>query len=95
MVPGDIQLKLTVLKSSLEKKYPLKTMAIFGSYSRNDFTEDSDLDILVEFNGKIGARFINLAEELEEGLGLKVDLVSRNGIKPKYYEAIKNDLIYV
>ena len=70
-------------------------MAIFGSYSREENTEDSDLDILVEFNDKIGIRFIDLADEIEEIVGLKVDLVSRNGIKDRYFKAIDPDLIYV
>ena len=70
-------------------------MAIFGSYSREENTEDSDLDILVEFNDKIGIRFVDLADEIEEIVGLKVDLVSRNGIKDRYLKAIDPDLIYV
>lgn len=70
-------------------------MAIFGSYSREESTEDSDLDILVEFDGKIGIRFIDLADELEEIVNMKVDLVSRNGIKEGYLTAIYPDLIYV
>ena len=53
------------------------------------------LDLLVEFNGKIGIRFIDLAEEIERIIGFKVDLVSRNGLKDKYYQVIKADLIYV
>ena len=70
-------------------------MAIFGSYSREENTEDSDLDILVEFNDRIGIRFVDLADEIEEIVGLKVDLVSRNGIKDRYLKAIDPDLIYV
>ncbi len=70
-------------------------MAIFGSYSRGENTDESDLDVLVEFDGKIGIRFIDLAEEIEEIVGLKVDLVSRNGIKDGYLKAINPDLIYV
>ncbi len=63
-------------------------MAIFGSYSREENTADSDLDILVEFNDKIGIRFVDLADEIEKIVGLKVDLVSKNGINlqnSKYY----------
>jgi len=70
-------------------------MAIFGSYSRGENTDESDLDVLVEFDGSIGIRFIDLAEEIEEIVGLKVDLVSRNGIKDGYLKAINPDLIYV
>jgi predicted nucleotidyltransferase len=70
-------------------------MAIFGSYSREENNDDSDLDILVEFNDKIGIRFIDLADEIEKIVGLKVDLVSKNGIKDGYLKAIDLDLIYV
>ena len=77
------------------QEYPIKSMAIFGSYSREENTEDSDLDILVEFNDRIGIRFVDLADEIEEIVGLKVDLVSRNGIKDRYLKAIDPDLIYV
>ena len=70
-------------------------MAIFGSYSREENTDGSDLDILVEFNDRIGIRFVDLADEIEEIVGLIVDLVSRNGIKERYLKAIDPDLIYV
>jgi hypothetical protein len=70
-------------------------MAIFGSYSRREQNDSSDLDILVEFKDKIGIRFVDLAEEIEELVGFKVDLVSKNGIKEKYLKAINSDLIYV
>ena len=82
-------------KPELFKKYPLKNIAVFGSYSRNEQKPVSDVDIMVEFTRPVGIRFIDLAEELEQLLGIKVDLVSRNGIKPKYYQSIKSDLIYV
>ena len=91
----DILENLRQLKSSLIKRYPLRTIALFGSVSRSEHGKDSDVDIMVEFDGKIGSRFIDLADELESALGMKIDLVSRNGIKPKYFEAIKKDLIYV
>ena len=75
--------------------YPLKSMAIFGSYSRKENNDNSDLDILVEFKDKIGIRFIDLAEEIENIVGFKVDLVSKKGIKDKYLQSIISDLIYV
>ena len=79
-------------KTRLFKKYSIKELAIFGSVSRNDFNETSDIDILVDFNRNIGIEFIDLAEELEAILHKKVDLVSRNGVKEKYYQFIKPDL---
>jgi len=82
-------------KDELFSEYPIKSLAIFGSYARKEQKEESDLDILVEFNDKIGIRFIDLAEELEKLVGFKVDLVSRKGVKDKYYQRIQSELTYV
>ena len=82
-------------KNYLFSVYPIKSIAIFGSYARKQQSDKSDLDLLVEFDGKIGIRFIDLADEIERLVGFKVDLVSRNGIKDKYYKSISSDLIYV
>ncbi|TXC78695.1 nucleotidyltransferase family protein [Luteibaculum oceani] len=91
----EIKSQLAQLKTELSKKYPIASMAIFGSVARSEATENSDIDILVEFDGKIGSRFISLANELESSLKNRVDLVSRKGIKQKYFERIKSDLVYV
>ncbi len=91
----DIRIKLGNHKKRLFKEYPIKSMAIFGSYSRSEQDNNSDLDILVEFSDKIGIRFIDLAEDLEAIIGLKVDLVSKKGVKEKYLKSIDSDLIYV
>ena len=91
----EIKITLGEHKQHLFSDYPIKTMAIFGSYARREQHEDSDLDIVVEFTDKIGIRFIDLANEIENLIGLKIDLVSRKGIKEKYYQAIKSDLNYV
>ena len=91
----DIELTLGKHKQHLFSAYPIKSLAIFGSYARREQKEESDLDLLVEFNDKIGLRFIDLADELEKLIGFKVDLVSRKGIKDKYYQKIQSDLTYV
>lgn len=91
----DIKSTLSKHKQRLFHDYPIKSMAIFGSYSRREQNENSDLDILVDFNDKIGIRFIDLAEEIENIVGFKVDLVSKKGIKEKYLKAIDSELIYV
>lgn len=82
-------------KDSLRTKYGVDRLGLFGSYSRGEAIPSSDIDILVEFSKPIGLEFIDLAEELERLLGNRVDLVSRNGIKPKYFAAIADDIIYV
>ena len=91
----EIKLTLGKHKQHLFAEYPIKSLAIFGSYARKEQKDESDLDLMVEFNGKIGIRFIDLAEEIETVIGTKVDLVSRMGIKDKYYQSIQSDLIYV
>jgi hypothetical protein len=80
---------------ALGDRYPIASMALFGPVARNEHTDNSDVDVVVSFNSRVGMEFIYLAEDLEAMLGRKVDLVSRNGIKPKYFEAIKQDMLYV
>lgn len=91
----EIEMILGKHKQKLFSDYPIKSLAIFGSYARREQKEESDIDILVEFNDKIGLRFIDLAEELEKIIGFKVDLVSRKGVKDKYFQRIQSDLTYV
>lgn len=86
---------LTANKARLFEKYHLSLLAIFGSYTRNQQTSNSDIDIMVEFDQPIGIGFIDLALELELLLSQKVDLVSKNGIKPKYLQSISQELHYV
>ena len=96
---ADAQMILAILKQAkplLAKKYGVKDIALFGSYSRNtSIPGKSDVDVLVDFSKPIGLAFVDLAEELEELLKMKVDLVSRKGIKPKYFSVIEPELIYV
>lgn len=90
---------LTILKekkASLQKKYPLSELGIFGSYARGDFNEESDIDILVDFNGRIdGFEYIRLAHELEDSFDQRIDVVSRKGIKPQYLPYVEKSLIHV
>ena len=82
-------------KDRLFKEYHVANMAVFGSFARNEQREDSDVDILVEFAAPVGMEFIDLADDLEEILNRKVDLVSKNGVKPKYLAVIQKQLSYV
>lgn len=91
----QITRKLRSAKPTLVSKYSLKSIGLFGSIVREDYSDDSDIDILVEFDKPVGIEFIELADELESMLNLKVDLVSRNGIKPKYFDFIKDEIVYV
>lgn len=92
---NEIKELLQKNKFELMKRYNLRSIAIFGSITRNEATEKSDVDILVEFEKPIGLEFVMLADELENILGVKVDLVTPNALKPKMFEYIKQDLQYV
>lgn len=91
----EIKHILATNKHKLFEKYPIQSLAIFGSFAQNKEKDESDLDLVVDFKERIGVQFIDLADELEDLLKIKVDLVSRKGIKDKYFKAIENDLIYV
>jgi predicted nucleotidyltransferase len=83
------------LKPELEKKFHVSTIGVFGSVVRNDFSENSDVDIIVDFSQPIGIEFIDLADLLEEKFHEQVDLVSKKGIKPQYFSSIENEIVYV
>lgn len=82
-------------KPDLQKRYPISELGVFGSYARGDYDESSDIDILVDFNDRIGIEFISLAHELEDTFKTKIDLVSRRGIKPGYLPYVEKNLIHI
>lgn len=82
-------------KPYLRKKYNVRSIGIFGSYSRSEETSISDVDILVEFDKPLGLEFVDLADELETLLGTSVDLVSKNGVKSSYLKEIEKDIVHV
>ncbi|MBI4548366.1 MAG: nucleotidyltransferase family protein [Ignavibacteriae bacterium] len=82
-------------KAELEEKFKVESIAVFGSYVRGEQTEGSDVDILVKFHEPVGFKFIHLADYLEGLLGIKVDLLTEDSIKPNRWKYIKEDLMYV
>ena len=88
-----------ILKNNLEdlkKVYSLRTMGIFGSFIKGEQNPDSDLDILVEFEKPIGlVKFIKLENDLSKILGIKVDLVMKQALKPNIGKRILKEIQYV
>ena len=90
----EILSRLRESKRSLQAEFPLKRIALFGSYAMaTPVSGQSDIDILVEVDPSIGLGFVTLAERLEELLGARVDLVSRRAIKPSLWKLIEPELI--
>lgn len=92
---NEIILILKDNEKHLKEKYKIKRLGLFGSVCRGEATDESDIDVLAEFEEPIGLEFVDLADELEKILGHKVDLVSKGGIKPSYFRYVQEDLIYV
>jgi predicted nucleotidyltransferase len=58
-------------------------LAVFGSLARNEFTDKSDIDLLVEFDGRVGLfQFARVQRYLETILGTSVDLVTPDALHP-------------
>lgn len=90
----EILSRLRESKRSLQAEFPLKRIALFGSYATaTQVPGQSDIDILVEVDPSIGLGFVTLAERLEQLLGARVDLVSRRAIKPSLWKLIEPELI--
>ncbi|MEA2054624.1 MAG: nucleotidyltransferase family protein [Candidatus Thermoplasmatota archaeon] len=82
-------------KAFLRKKFKVKKIGVFGSYIRGEESEESDIDILVEFYEQIGWEFIDLKEFLEKILGKKVDLVTVKALKPQLKDKILEEVVYM
>ncbi len=91
----EIISKLRELKPALQTDYSVKEIGLFGSFSDNTFTENSDIDILVELERPIGWKFFSLEIYLEQIFGRKIDLVSKSALKEQIRENILKQVNYV
>ncbi len=79
----------------LQKRFDVKKIAIFGSTARGENSAKSDIDIIVELEKPIGFfAFIELENYLQKILGKKVDLTTRNSLKPAIKKSILKEAIY-
>ena len=80
----------------LREQYRVAALSVFGSTARGDARDDSDVDVLVDFEGAVRFRqFMGLKFALEEILGGTVDLVDRNALRPGWKELIESELTLV
>lgn len=80
---------------ALKQNFAIDSLAFFGSLTTNDFTADSDVDIIVDFKSDNFLLFVQLADELEKITQTKVDLVSKRSIKERHWNYLKDKLVYV
>jgi uncharacterized protein len=75
---------------------PIQKAYLFGSYSRQDETNESDIDILVDLEKSVDLfQFISIKLTLEKILSKKVDLISSNGLSPRIRNYVDNDKILI
>jgi len=92
---NEILKKLSDLKPILYRDYAVKQIGLFGSFSDDSNTTDSDIDLLVEFERPIGWKYFSLEIYLESIFGRKIDLVSKSALKEQIKERILNQVKYV
>ena len=92
----------SIIRQLIEKKraltqFKVKSLALFGSVARGDFHSESDVDILVEFEGPATFdQYMELKEFLEKLLqGCRIDLLTRRGIRPELLPTIIQEALYV
>jgi uncharacterized protein len=91
----EIENKLKEIKPLLVSEYSVSEIGYFGSFANDKQTENSDIDILVEFARPIGWRFFTLEKYLEDIFGIKVDLVTKNALKKQLKPGILKKVRYI
>ena len=92
----ELKSQIEALKPILRERFKVETIGIFGSYVRGEQKRKSDLDVLVEFSGPPSLfEFVELEDFLSQNLGVKVDLVMRDSLKPRIKDSILSEAVYV
>jgi len=96
MKRNEILKTLRAHRDELRQRFGVKSLAVFGSVARGEARPDSDVDILVEFEGRATFdRYMGLKFFLEDLLGRRVDLVTRKALKPRLRPYVEQEAIYV
>ncbi|YAF96629.1 MAG: nucleotidyltransferase family protein [Nodularia sp. CChRGM 3473] len=93
---NELKQILLAQKQYLCETYQITQLGIFGSYARGEQTESSDVDILVDY--ETAPTFIKLAQlkdYLSQAFDLKVDIVTKNGLKPRIRDRVLSETIYI
>ncbi len=87
---------LAKLKPELFGRFGVIRLALFGSTARNDASQDSDVDILVAFDGPATSeRYFGVQFLLEDTFSCKVDLVTEKALRAELRPFIEQEAIYV
>lgn len=88
--------QLSALKTQLASHYHIVSLALFGSTARGEATQNSDIDVLVDFSQTPDLlTFIELEEKLKSALGKNVDLVPKRKLRAELSQSILKEAIAV
>jgi predicted nucleotidyltransferase len=81
----------------LHKRYGVRSIGIFGSWVRGTQRKKSDIDILVEIEDETITlfQFAELREYLQDLLGIRVDLVEKNSLKPRISHHVLQEVVTI
>ena len=87
--------QLRGMRHELEDQYHIKRIGIFGSVRKKAQTDESDLDLVVEFSRPIGMMaFVHLKDLLSRRLNLRIDLVTPDGLHPLIRDQVMHEVVY-
>lgn len=93
------ELAITLLRDrlpELRRRFAVRRLAVFGSVARDEATDRSDVDVLVDFEGPTSFdSYFGLKEELEAMLGARVDLATRAMLKPRIKPGVEGEAVDV
>ena len=92
---SEVKSRLLEIIPELQAKYPLKHLWIFGSVARGEATEDSDVDILVEYSGNDGFTYAGMCCEIADSINHSVDIVENGKILPQFISNINSQKILI
>jgi uncharacterized protein len=83
-------------KDTLASRYGITRLALFGSAARDTLRDDSDIDVLVAFDGPATAeRYFGVQFYLEDLTGRSIDLVTENALRAELRPFVERDVRYV
>ena len=91
----EVKESLKALKAKLAEDYAVQRIGVFGSFARNEQTDNSDIDILVEFSHPVGYEFFRLQRFLEKHLGRKIDLATQAMLKPGIKDSVLSETTFI
>lgn len=97
MLKNQISLPIDAIQA-ICKQYPIKKLSVFGSVLRDDFTTQSDIDLLIEFLPDAGVTYFDLVDiqdTLSELIERKVDLLTPKALSPYFRDEVLRQAVVI